>query len=142
MLKAKLNRIEYTPKQTLGVLEIFDGDSLVFTCKTLERPWENNKIGRSCIPEGTYPVKYHNSPKFKRVLPWLQNTEPRTYILIHNGNYVTQIEGCILVGEKHVDINGDGLLDVTASINTLNRLMSILQMREFEITISSSMENK
>lgn len=113
-------------KQTLGVLEVYRGDNLVFTCKTLERPWRDNKIGDSCIPLGEYPVKHRYSPKFKMVVPWLQDTVPRQWILIHYGNYVTDIEGCILVGKDHIDINGDGLLDVTASRVTLNKLKEVL----------------
>lgn len=126
-LRGKLTRINDGVRQTLGKLEIFRGDKLVFSCKTLERPWKDNKIGDSCVPLGTYPVKHRYSPKFKMVVPWLQDTEPRKWILIHYGNYVTDIEGCILVGKDHIDINGDGLLDVTASRPTLANLKEVLK---------------
>lgn len=114
-------------KQTLGVLRVYRGEKLIFECKTLERPWLDNKIGQSCVPTGTYPVKHRYSPKFKMIVPWLQDTEPRKWILIHYGNYVTDIEGCILVGKDHIDINGDGLLDVTASRKTLAELKEALK---------------
>lgn len=134
MLKTKIHRT-YFKEQTLGRLELFDKEKLVFSCYTMERPWADNKIGYSCIPEGTYKVKYHNSPKFKRVCPWVQGTEPRKWILIHPGNMVTQIEGCIMPGKALADINGDGLLDVTSSKVAFNEYMKLLDGREYVLEL-------
>ena len=50
----------------------------------------------------------------------------RTLIRIHTGNYTSQIQGCILVGDSIKDINRDGILDVTNSKNTFNALMDKL----------------
>lgn len=67
---------------------------------TLERPWLNNKPYISCIPEGKYEVKWHNSPS--KGWCWkLLNVSDRTNILIHVGNMEDDTEGCILVGERH-----------------------------------------
>ena len=45
---------------------------------------------------------------------------------MHNANYVTQLEGCVAVGEAIKDINADGTLDVTNSVKTLKKLVSLL----------------
>ena len=46
-------------------------------------------------------------------------------ILIHSGNYFTDILGCILVGESFKEINHDGYLDVVNSKVTLSKLVTI-----------------
>ncbi len=96
-----------------------------FTFKTLELPWANNEKRVSCIPKGTYKTIKHRSPKFKECF-WLQNVPNRSEILIHSGNYTSQILGCILPGKRHVDINGDGILDVTDSKLTISELYKVL----------------
>lgn len=60
-------------------------------CYTLERPEVQ-------VPPGTYQIEIRHSPRFNRPLPHLLNTEPRTDILIHSGNWPRDTDGCILVG--------------------------------------------
>jgi len=122
--------------QALGDLTIFDDDELIFSCKTLELPWKNNKRNISCIPEGTYEVKKRYSEKYKNHFHVL-NVPDRAYILIHSGNYYTHTQGCILAGEKHTDINADGFRDVTSSRKTMALLNQNLPDK-FEITISEN----
>ena len=122
--------------QALGDLTVFDDDELIFSCKTLELPWKNNKRNISCIPEGTYEVKKRYSEKYKNHFHIL-NVPDRAYILIHSGNYYTHTKGCILVGENHTDINSDGFRDVTSSRKTLALLNQNLPDK-FEITISEN----
>lgn len=124
-MKAELIRGVSDDKQTLGDFRLFDEDcKMLFHCKTLELPWKENKVRQSCVPSGTYDVVFRTSARFSRHYH-LTDVPGRTYILIHPGNYHSQIEGCILVGENLVDINGDGYLDVTSSRNTLNKLLMI-----------------
>jgi hypothetical protein len=108
---------------------------IVFQCFTLELPWKNNANYVSCIPEGRYRVKKRWSKKYKNHFHIL-NVPGRDYILIHEANYVFQLLGCIAVGDRRVDINGDGLKDVTNSIRTKMKLISFLP-DEFELVISS-----
>lgn len=112
-------------KQTLGQLAVTEGWDTIFSCKTLELPWLNNKSKVSCIPVGTYTVLKRNSPKYGEHFH-IQDVEGRDMILIHHGNYHTDILGCILVGVAHTDINGDGCKDVTSSKATMVKLLSIL----------------
>jgi hypothetical protein len=138
-IKAVLKReTAYKSKevQALGDLTIFDGDEEIFSCKTLELPWKNNKRYISCIPKGTYEVIKRDSVKLKKHFHIL-NVPGRSDILIHIGNYYTQIKGCILVGEEHTDINADGFTDVKSSAKTMAILNQNLPDK-FEITISEN----
>lgn len=112
--------------QTEGILYILNSKKqIIFECKTLELPWKNNKKRISCIPAGKYLAKAHNSPKFGRSL-WLQDVENRSGILVHVGNYHTDILGCILVGNEFKDVNKDGHMDVLNSRKTMNEMMNLL----------------
>ncbi|TWP30516.1 hypothetical protein ETU09_00515 [Apibacter muscae] len=133
-MKAVITRKKFEKVQTLGELELYNNQNqLIYKCKTLELPWKNNQLRVSCIPEGIYQVNPRTSAKFKKhfhVVP----TEPRSYILIHAGNYYTDIQGCILVGTAYSDINKDGYLDVVNSKVALNRLLG-LAPKGFELII-------
>lgn len=112
--------------QTLGILTIYDDHGFPFwECRTLELPDLNNQSRISCIPKGEYEVIKRNSAKYGDHFHIL-NVPNRSYILIHNANYVRQLLGCIAVGLSHTDIDGDGLRDVTRSKSTMKDLNRIL----------------
>ena len=124
-MKAILTRNSFEDTQTLGVLVVLDDyQNCVFNCKTLELAWKENQRRISCIPKGEYKVSKYVSPKFGEVY-LLHNVPDRSMIEIHAGNYYTDILGCILVGESHTDINGDGFRDVTNSKKTLKKLLQL-----------------
>ena len=106
-----------------------------FNFWTLELPDLNNRRNVSCIPEGTYQCFKRNSPKNGNVFE-LKDVQNRTYIQIHSGNYTSQIEGCILVGDSVKFLNADGIPDITNSKNTLSKLMELLQ-DEFIVSVGS-----
>lgn len=120
MEEVYIKRIEFDDKQTLGELTFGE-----FSCKTLELPWLNNERKISCIPTGEYEVIKRESAKYGSHF-YVTNVEDRSYILIHAGNYNKHTLGCILVGDKHLDINGDGYRDVTNSKLTMQELNDIL----------------
>lgn len=64
---------------------------------TLELPKKDGKPG-SCIPTGRYQVTLWNSPKFGRVMPYINVGQGRSDIEMHWGNYPENTNGCILVG--------------------------------------------
>ena len=68
---------------------IIDG---TFFCNTLER--KGYQILTLC-----YHVAVTQSPKFKRLLPIVQNIPNRSGIRIHAGNTIEHTTGCILVGD-------------------------------------------
>ena len=122
--------------QTLGNLTLTDeAGKVLYTCFTLELPWLNNEIQKSCIPKGEYKVVPRWSKKYGNHFHVL-GTEPRTWILFHAGNYYTQILGCILVGQGLADINKDGYLDVTNSKVALNKLLE-LAPKGFDLVIEN-----
>ena len=82
------------PRGTFGIL--FGVTNEPF-CLTLELPWRDNEPKKSCIPLGDYQVIRNTSPKggFR-----LKEVPGRSDILIHAGNTIADIEGCILVGKE------------------------------------------
>lgn len=133
-MKAVIIREVSQKRQTLGTLTLFNTQGkLIFECKTLELPDLKNQKQVSCIPKGNYKITPRTSPKYG--LHFLvNNVKNRDAILIHHGNYYTDILGCILVGSTHSDINKDGLLDVVSSKITLKKLLE-LAPNGFELTI-------
>ena len=63
------------------------------------------------IPEGTYPVERTWSPKFKKLLPLIQNVPDREGIRIHRGTLPEHSQGCILT-----DMAGMSYLQVLFNI--------------------------
>lgn len=122
-----LKRDIESPIQTQGTLTLRDKHgSKVFECFTLELPWLNNQVAASSIPKGEYRLLHRRSPKYGDHLHVL-DVPGRSYILIHPANFVSQLRGCIAVGEKRMDINGDGVPDITNSRKALERLLPLVQ---------------
>ena len=134
MIRLKLHRKRESDLQTIGVMEVWKDNLFIVSFATLEQEWNNNEISNSCISLGDYPVKHYSSPKYPDAFI-LEETNPRTSILIHNGNYNTHTKGCILIGYIHSDINADNYLDVIYSKNALNKLNEICKY-ESSILIS------
>ena len=106
-MKLKLDRINDDGTSTLGKMSI-DGE---FECFTIEDTFREKKVqGETRIPAGTYEVKFRTEGTwysrnkafgFGHGILELQDVPGFTYILIHWGNFHTDTEGCILVGEGH-----------------------------------------
>ena len=126
-MKILIERADYGYKQTIGKLYLLNSlNEVVEEFWSLELPNKDNQRRISCIPEGVYKARKHNSPKHGLSL-WLQDVPNRSEILIHKGNYHTDILGCIIIGSDLADINKDGYLDVTNSKNSIKKLMSMLE---------------
>ena len=113
----------YYETHTHGFTELPDGQIIY----TLERPWLDNKVNQSCVPEGEYLCKWlprSGSGKYKRV--WhVQNVEGRTGILWHSGNKVEHTLGCVLTGMS----KGDQV--VYSSLAALNRMRELMSGEDF-----------
>ncbi len=133
-MKAKLIRLVQEEKQTLSDLFFYDDDvNLLLSVKALELPNRGNQKGISRVPAGKYTCVRRWSEKFG----WhyiLKDVPNRDFILIHFGNYYTDIRGCILVGNDFKDLNKDGYRDVTSSRKTMKRVLEIAP-QEFELLI-------
>lgn len=137
-MKLKIIRLYQTPiddpKQTESDWYVIDKNHrVVFECVGLELPWKDNKFRVSCIPNGKYKAIKHKSPRLGNSF-WIKDVPNRSEILIHIGNYNKDTVGCLLPGRERTDINKDGLMDVTRSGQTMDKLWEVLP-NEFEIEI-------
>lgn len=124
-MQLDLIRYAYLPDVTLGRLHVGNLDLF-----TLERPWIQNPEGPggalsvSCVPDGTYAIQPHNSLKHPNTYAltnellgvFYQATPPecgpvdarlwgRTTILMHVGNTVEDVIGCIASGQRCSVVN-------------------------------------
>jgi len=113
-----LTLVRYYSDTVLTLGHFFSGQTYV--CDTLELPWVGNTPFESCIPEGTYSIKYRKSALFHiHDCYEVQNVPGRTAILIHAANTVDQLQGCIAVGVKSFSL-------VYTSRDTLLKLYNLI----------------
>lgn len=119
MYKLTLIR-SYLPDRTIGKLS--NG------LKTLERPWLDNAVGKSCIPEGDYTVYRDHSGKWQF---YRFHTVPgRTDIEFHGGVKPRHSAGCILLG-----MYWDKYYNLQSSPKALNTLIDEIGEDSFSLTI-------
>ena len=121
-MELKVQRIAKKPTYTIGMLYI-DGEKFCDTLEDRVRDLSKEpKIkGQTAIPAGRYRIYLTYSPRFKRILPLLDNVPQFTGVRIHRGNTHKDTEGCILVGYNR---EVGKVLDSAA---TEQRLMAVLQ---------------
>lgn len=111
MRTLELERFAYTPTETQGRLLGVDGEWM-----TIERPWIKGPFpggmsNESCVPDGEYELVPHTRPDGAEVVAlvnpdlgvWYREDDRpddwgRFLILIHAGNFVTDVVGCIAPG--------------------------------------------
>ncbi len=102
----------YLPTCTLGKLTGDEGLNI----RTIERPWLQNQPFVSCVPEGDYKVIRDNRPSRGPTFCLINEdlnvyrypaTGKRDSILIHVGNWVSDIEGCIAPGQAFSVMRGE-----------------------------------
>jgi hypothetical protein len=100
----------------------------LFSLHSLERPWINNKVNISCIPEGSYIVKRDTHGKWQ----WfaIQDVPGRTNIEIHQGNKAVNSAGCPLLG---CSINHN--YDLSQSETAMIKLLEYNGDEDFMLTI-------
>jgi hypothetical protein len=125
----EVKRLKDNGVQTIGELRVFEEGIEIFSCKTLELPWRENRREVSCIPEGEYVLKHRQSKKYGKHLH-IKHVPGRSYILIHSANYFHQLLGCIAVGRKFMYLDNDDQIDVNASRDTLRDIVSLLDEDE------------
>ena len=79
--------------------------------------------GETAIPTGIYTVLLTYSPKYKKIMPLINNVKGYSGIRIHSGNSSKDTEGCLLVGKNTV------VGRLTDSRNTYNALFKRLQQK-------------
>lgn len=142
-MELKLTRFARA-RQTLGVLRLYEDGDQVWWCCTLERPWVDNETNESCIPPGQqgesadYRVLHRDPPEwsaFQYPHFKVKGVPGRSAILIHRGNFVSDSEGCLLVGRAFTDIDGDRLTDVTSSTETLMEMVDQMPEEGAPLTV-------
>lgn len=98
-----------------------------YICDTLERPWKNNERKVSSIPVGKYSIRPIKSPNNGDCVEVL-NVSERSYIQIHAANTVTELEGCIAVGVKSVDLLLHSRLNLATILKLLGDNTDILEV--------------
>lgn len=111
MREFKLQRFAWCLEQgTFGRLLAPNGEQL---CYTVELPWRDNQRSVSCIPAGTYILRVRPSKVVEETsggmyeAGWeVTNVEGRDFIMLHPGNSIDDLEGCIAPGEELSGWNG------------------------------------
>ena len=114
----ELIRYAAFPDRTLGAVRI-DGGQKYYT---VERPWLDNAPFVSCIPDGVFSMRRHDSPKFKKMQDrhdgehtWeIYGVPNRSVILFHTANYADELHGCVGLG-RIVMANLAGVADSRAA---------------------------
>ena len=88
---------------TLGEIKVVADTT--FSCSALELPWRDNTRNISCIPVGQYRASMVNSPRNGRVYE-LAEVPGRGHIQFHAGNFLSDTEGCVLLGDWHTQHSG------------------------------------
>lgn len=115
----------YFSHGTYSTLHRADGSVV---CCVVERAWLNNAPSQSCIPEGSYALYPHQSPKFgdcyalesKELGVTRYGPSLRTHILIHKANSPKELEGCLAPGVDFGFVGGEwAVMNSTAAFNSL-----------------------
>lgn len=125
-----LLRIAKLQKETLGVLYYNRKPFAV----TLELPWQDNEVGKSCIPERWYTAELYQSKKFGEC--YSLEVAGRTGILFHVGNTYRDTTGCILVGESF-KLNEEGGVSIARSKIAMDTMLELLNKQSFNLHVTS-----
>lgn len=117
MITATLDRVDSGDQGTFGRFKV--GPLALYSG---ELPWRDNASNVSCIPAGRYECRWTYSPKFKRNMYVLMDTDPRAGIRAHSANlmgdkaqgYRAQLNGCLALGERLGWLDGQKALLVSA----------------------------
>lgn len=139
-----LKRFAYLDECTRGVLHVGN-----HTFQTIERPWVKNPDGKggtpfeSCIPDGTYRVRAYTRPSGKKAFILsnadngvfeqqedMEGAAGRYLILIHPGNTVSDVVGCIAPGLTGADRS------VSNSRSAMLKIFELLNGYEHELRIA------
>lgn len=122
-------------KQSLGVLVVTDNTGVIFVARSLELPYKNNAQSISSFDPGKYICKFTMSPSFGKKTYEITSVPGRAGVRIHSANYVTQLRGCIALGDAHKDLNNDGLSDTVHSGDTITAFEKLMNYEDFELEI-------
>lgn len=121
---------------TFGALKI----NKELFCLTLEPPDLLNQKNISSIPAQQYECHLHDSPKFGETFI-IENVPFRDLVLFHKGNWVTNTEGCVIVGSSIMKLQNEVTQrGIGNSGDTFKKFMEVLSPYEkFKLTIVNNL---
>lgn len=129
MRRIQLKTVGQSEHGTFGAL-VFEAVPFALT---LELPWHDNAEDISCIPGGLYLCKRIVSPHFGDVFE-IQNVPGRSHILLHKANFLSDLKGCVAVGEHYDGPHERPFL--ADSKNGFDRYMALVAFEsEFELSV-------
>ena len=137
-MRLTLIRIANRPSYCIGKLYIdgvYFSDVIEDTDRGLDDSMHENDIlklkvkGETAIPTGIYTITITYSPKYKKMMPLINNVKGYSGIRIHSGNTAKDTEGCLIVG-KNKEVG-----KVLDSRVTYNALFKRLQQAKDKIII-------
>lgn len=123
-----------------GILGTLYNEKGLEIAKTFELPFVNNMKSISCIPFDEYRCKKDNTGRHRY---WkILDVKGRMAIEFHVGNYASDSDGCILLGQSwgimRNEKTGDMELSITSSKDTFKKIIdSKLIPDEFVLKIVS-----
>lgn len=129
-MELKIKRVAKRNTYTIGRFYIdgkYECDTLEDKDRGLDQKMDLSQIkkikvyGQTAIPTGRYEVTWTYSPKFKKMLPLINDVPGFLGIRIHNGNTAAHTNGCPLLGENKV------VGKVINSISTCSRILPKIQ---------------
>ena len=136
-MKLKLTPAHSTKEVQISALTV-DGE---FMCHMLEDPVREVKgvpvrdwkfFGNSAIPAGSYKISPRYSPRFKKILPTLEDVPEFSGIRIHPGNTALDTMGCLIPGEWR---GGDSVSESRKAFAALVLRLDSAFKRGEEVTI-------
>jgi hypothetical protein len=97
-VKLFVTRLTKTNASVSGELKL-GGQHFAYTLEPAEA---SETIKPRAIPLGTYEVTLRHSPRFKRIMPHIENVPGFEGVLIHWGNYPKDTVACLLVGYERM----------------------------------------
>ena len=130
-----LERFCYGPLGTFGRLLV--GDLELWT---VEQPWLNNEVRRSCVPEGDYTLFAHESSRYKdtwalvgeTVSHWPGEGKQRSTCVFHAGNTADDVKGCVAPGLS-LNEHAWGVISSRRAMDALRKELYATQARTLKI---------
>lgn len=110
--------LEQRPNGTYLADTLEDKDLDLDNSQELTHIQKLKQFGKTAIPTGRYSISLIFSPKFKKIVPMLNNVKGFSKIYIHAGNSSVDTLGCILVGVRKTTTW------IEKSRATINRLLN------------------
>ena len=149
MIQLTVNRIFSNENKTLSecfITELKNGHpEKLAEFKGIELPWKQNQRRISCIPAEKYKaIAVRRSSNGSYAL-WVQDVPNRSEIMVHSANFARQLLGCLAPGKEFMDIDIDGVIDVTNSRAVMKEIEKIIPLGteiEFVVVDLWRIENK